>query len=192
MRIVFPVVFLSAAVFLFAQAKPSNNSAASASMQRKLQHIESNARQPRPDPTPTELTEQEVNGYFASGQVQLPQGVQSVQLRAQPGAVNGTTHVDFDQVKAGRNSSNPLLALFSGVHDVEVMTHAHGARGHGYVHVDSVSIDGIDVPNFALELFVDKYIKPKYPNVGIDSEFVLPDRIDSAVVGLHKVALVQK
>jgi hypothetical protein len=72
------------------------------------------------------------------------------------------------------------------------MTHAYGKAGRGYVHVDSVSIDGIEVPQFALQLFVDKYIKPKYPNVGIDSEFALPDRIDTAVVGLHKVTLTQK
>jgi len=192
MRAILFFAVVLAALFAFAQTKPRANSAAVASIEAKLQRIENNARQAHPDPTPIELTEQEVNAYLASGDVQLPAGVQSVQLQAQPGAVNGTSRVDFDQVKAGQHSSNPLLAVFSGVHDVQVMTHAYGKAGRGYVHVDSVSIDGIEVPQFALQLFVDKYIKPKYPNVGIDSEFALPDRIDTAVVGLHKVTVAQK
>jgi hypothetical protein len=60
------------------------------------------------------------------------------------------------------------------------------------VHVDSVSLDGIEVPNFVLELFVEKYLTPRYPQIGMDSRFTLPDRIDSAVVGRHQVTLVQK
>lgn len=192
MRATSLLAVLLAALIAFTESRPASNSAAAASMQGKLQRIESNARQPHPNPATTDLTEQEVNAYLASRDVQLPAGVQSVLLQGQPGAVNGTSRVDFDQVKAGQRSYNPLLSVFSGIHDVEVMTHAHGAAGRGYVHVDSVAIDGIEVPNFALQLFVDKYIKPKYPNVGIDSEFVLPDRIDSAVVGLHKVTLTQK
>ena len=70
--------------------------------------------------------------------------------------------------------------------------HAYGTRGEGIVHVDSVSIDGVEVPSFVLQLFVDKYLKPKYPNVGIDSRFALPARIDTATVGLHKVSVTQK
>jgi hypothetical protein len=58
--------------------------------------------------------------------------------------------------------------------------------------VDSVSIDGVDVPRFVLELFVEKYLKPKYPTIGIDSELALPARVETATVGLHKVTLTQK
>ena len=46
--------------------------------------------------------------------------------------------------------------------------------------------------NLLLELFVEKYLKPKYPNFGIDSQFALPDRVDTASVGLHKVTVTQK
>ena len=83
-------------------------------------------------------------------------------------------------MKAGKNSYNPLLSVFSGVHDVVVTAHAYGAKGEGLVHVDSVSLDGVEVPQFVLELFVEKYLKPKYPNIGIDSRFALPARVDAA------------
>jgi hypothetical protein len=39
---------------------------------------------------------------------------------------------------------------------------------------------------------VEKYLKPKYPDIGMDSRFALPARVDSAVVGLHKVTLTQQ
>ena len=71
-------------------------------------------------------------------------------------------------------------------------THAHGANGRGYVHVDSVSLDGIEVPNFAVQLFAEKYLQPRYPQIGIDSRFNLPDRIEQATVGEHQITIIQK
>jgi hypothetical protein len=161
-------------------------------MELKLQHIESNAALSQPDQTPTEFTEQEINAYFAAEKIKLPAGVQSVSFQGQPGVVTATSRVDFDQLRAGRHSSNPLLSVFSGVHEVVVVAHAHGAGGQGFVNVDSVSLDEVGIPRFALQLFVEKYIQPKYPNIGMNSRFALPDRIDTATVGLHKLSVTQK
>ena len=52
--------------------------------QRKIEHIEANARSPHPDPAPTILAEQEVNTYLASDQIQFPAGVQSVKPDPRP------------------------------------------------------------------------------------------------------------
>jgi hypothetical protein len=175
-----------------AQNKPLQNSAAVASMDRKLQRIEANGASAHPDQTPTEFTEEEVNSYLASGRVQLPSGVQSVNFQGEPGVITANTRVDFDQLKAGKRSSNPLLGVFSGVHDVVVQAHAHGSGGQGIVNVDSVSLDGVEIPRFVLQLFVEKYLQPKYPNIGLDSHFALPDRIDTATVGRHKLTVTQK
>ncbi len=162
------------------------------SMERKLEHIESNAARPTPDTAPTVLTEDEVNAYINSGAVHLPKGVQRVHLEGMPGAVTANMQVDFDQITQGSRSMNPLLALFSGVHEVQIATHARGQRGVGYVHVDRVSLDSVEVPPIALEFFIDRYLKPKHPEIGIDSRFQMPDRIDTAVAGQHQVSLVQK
>jgi hypothetical protein len=174
------------------QSKVSANSAAVATMERKLQRVEANSAAAHPDQTPTEFTEEEVNSYLASGKVQLPSGVQSVKFQGEPGVITANTRVDFDQLKAGRNSSNPLLGMFSGVHDVIVQAHAHGSGGQGIVNVDSVSLDGVEIPRFVLQLFVEKYLQPKYPNIGLDSRFALPDRIDTATVGRHRLTITQK
>jgi hypothetical protein len=175
-----------------AQTRSASKYQPLASFERKLQHVESNGAQSQPDPSPTEFSEQEINAYFASGSVKLPVGVQSVVFQEQPGVVIGTSRVDFDQLKAGKNSYNPLLSIFSGLHDVVVAAHAYGARREGFVHVDSVSLDGVEVPQFVLELFVEKYLKPKYPNTGLDSRFALPARVDAATIGLHRVTITQQ
>ncbi len=179
-------------IALVSGAASNPSPTAVASMDRKLQHIEQNGAIPRPDQTPTEITEQEVNAYFAAGRVKLPAGVQSVNFQGRSGVVNATSRVDFDQLQAGRRSSNPLLAIFTGVHDVLVVAHAHGAGGQGFVQVDSVSLDGVEIPRFVLQLFVEKYLQPKYPNIGLDSRCALPEKIDTARVGLQKLTLTQK
>jgi len=188
-----PIIFFSLCNAQVAEVNPSaNSSAAVSSIERKLQHIQSNGALTRPDQAPTEFTEQEINAYFASGAIKLPAGVQSVNFQGQPEIVIATTRVDFDQIRAGSHSSNPLLSVFSGIHDVVVSAHVHGAGGQGYVNVDSVSLDGVEIPRFVLQMFVEKYLQPKYPGVGLESKFALPDRIDTAKVGLRKLTVTQK
>lgn len=174
------------------QTRPAPNPTLVASAERKVQYLQSNGAQARPDPAPTEFTEPEINAYFASGNVKLPVGVRSVAFQEQPGVVIATARVDFDQLKAGRNSYNPLLSVFSGLHDAVVTAHAHGASGQGMVQVDTVQLDGVEIPSFVLEMFVEKYLKPKYANIGLDSRFALPARVDAVTVGLHKVTATQK
>lgn len=162
------------------------------SMQAKLDHIERNAERRPPDPAPTVMSEEEINDYLASGRVTMPQGVKKVRMQGRSGVVDAFLTVDFDQIRESQRSSNPLLSLFSGTHNVTVEADAAGAAGQGKVHVRTVSLDGMEVPRMALEYFVEKYITTKYPNVGMDSRFQLPDRIDMATVGYHKLTVVQK
>lgn len=182
------------AIFLPWGSSASSTNSAAERMQKKLQHLESNGSLPHPDETPTKFTEDEINSYLNSDLVVLPDGVQQVHFSGQSGALTATARVDFDKIKimSGRSSSNPLLLIFTGVHDILVAAHAHGAGHEGFVHVDSLQLDGVEVPEFALRLFVEKYLQPKYPDIGIDSRFGLPDRIDTAHISDHELAVTQK
>jgi hypothetical protein len=162
------------------------------SMQRKLDHIRENGDSPNPNPAPTVITEEEANDYFAAGRVKLPQGVKKVVVEGKEGVIDALVDVDFDEIRAGQRSSNPLLSIFSGVHKVQVVADAAGSGGQGRVQVRSVAIDSVEVPRVALEFFIAKFITPKYPNVGLDSTFQMPSRIDTATVGYHKLTVVQK
>lgn len=162
------------------------------SAERKFRYIHANGQREHPDPRPTQLTEQEVNVYLASGKVRLPAGVESVRLMGTPGVIRANCRIDFDAVRASRPNSNPLLRLFSGIHDVVVDAQASGSNYRGRVHVNSVSIDDVEVPRFVLEMFVEKYVTPRYPGVGLDSTFTLPDRIATAGVLTHTVVVAQR
>jgi hypothetical protein len=162
------------------------------SAQRKFDFIERNGASAQPNRKPTEITEQELNAYLNSGAVKLPNGVHSAHLVGTEGQIAGTANVNFDEIKQGRSSSNPFLSLFNGTHDVEVHAHAMGTGGRANVDVDSVAIDGVNVPHIALEYFIDHYLKPKYAGIGMHSTFTLPDRIDTAIVGNHIVTVLQK
>ena len=186
-RVLIPVAVFVACLSFGADSRGLVDSA-----EQKFDYIHRNGQKPRPDPHPSEITEQEVNAYLASGKVRLPAGIESVHLVGIAGTITGRCQVDFDRVRAERSNSNPLLKLFSGVHEMVVEAEAAGSNHQGRVHVNSVAIDGIEVPSFVLELFVDKYVTPRYPGVGLDSTFTLPDKIDTATVGLHKLTIVQR
>jgi hypothetical protein len=185
-----PLLFLLTVTL--AGAAPPPDSSAAASMDQKVQRLQLNAARPQPDETPTTFTQLEINDYAASPQVKLPRGVQSVRFSSEPQVITGTARVDFDQLRNGRSSANPLLSVFSGVHDVVVVARGHGAGHVGYVQVQSVTLDGVEVPRFVLQLFVEKYLQPKYPNVGLDSQFSLPYKIDTAAVGQNQLTVTQK
>jgi hypothetical protein len=201
---IFTLLLLASIVFIAQQRPaasasnpPSSQSSSSGhrlaqSMQAKFDHIQQNGESANPDQTPTVITEEEANDYIASGRIQLPKGVKKLRLEGRTGVVTAFLNVDFDEIRAGQSSSNPLLSVFNGQHDVRVETDAAGSGHEGRVHVREVTIDGYSVPRIALEYFVSKYITPKYPNIGLDSNFNLPDKIDTATVGYHKLTITQK
>jgi len=162
------------------------------SAEQKFHYIHTNGQRKHPDPRPTQFSEQEVNAYLASENVRLPAGVQSVRLVGTPGVIRAHCRIDFDVVRASRSNSNPLLRLFSGIHDVSVEAQASGSNYRGRVHVNSVSIDDVEVPRFVLEMFVEKYVTPRYPGVGLDSTFALPDRIAVAKIFTHTLVVAQQ
>ena len=173
-------------------AAGASQSADFRAMEQKIAYLKQNAAKPHPDSKPTVITEQEANAYFNQGGVKLPKGVSNVRLAAKPGQIDGHAQVDFEQIMAGRGSGNPLYSMFSGQHDVHAVAQAGGNNGVGTIRVQSVELDGVQLPQFALEWFVQHYLTPKYRNVGMTSTFKLPLRIQSATVESGKVSLIQR
>jgi hypothetical protein len=194
---IFAIIFVLAACALAQQAPPASGTeaiyqAAARSAQRKFDHIRNNASRNPLDRKPTTLTENEINAWFAQGRAQLPQGVKKLQLRGEAGTIHADALIDFDAITAGRRTSNPFLSMFHGSHQVQADAHAEGGGGEGRIHIDSVSLDGVEIPHIALEYFVEKYVQPKHPEVGLDTTFHLPYRIDAALIGSHQLTLIQK
>ncbi len=167
-------------------------SAPAARFQQKLDFLKRNAQATPVQRHSAQINADEVNAWFADGGYKLPKGVEKVVFHSQTDTIVADSTVDFDAIKEGKRNLNPLLSMFSGVHEVQVTANASATNGEGQVNIQSVSIDGVSVPRIALELFVNKYLKPKYPNLGLDNQFRMPDRIDSAVVGNDSAVLTQK
>jgi hypothetical protein len=182
---------LIAAAFFAAQGQ-QQHSAAYRSMEQKIAYLKANAAREHPDPKQTEITQDEGNAYFAEGGVKMPKGVTGLKVTAQPGILDGHAKVDFDVITEKARSKNPLLGVFTGIHDVHLVAQAGGTNGTGTITVQKVELDGVEIPQMMLQFFVDRYLKAKYPNVGLTSTFKLPLRIDSAVVESGKAVLVQK
>ncbi|HSY12194.1 MAG TPA: hypothetical protein VK976_08405 [Verrucomicrobiae bacterium] len=162
------------------------------SIQQKLVYLKLNAAKTHPDPKPVELTEAEVNAYFNEGGVKLPKGVSQVHLTSRPGIIDGHAHVDFEPIMQGRNPNNPLYNLFSGSHDIHVVAEAAGVNGIATIKTQTVELDNVAVPEWALEFFVQRYLTPRYPNVGMTSTFKMPLRIQTARIETGKVVLEQR
>ncbi|MGH9522306.1 MAG: hypothetical protein ACRD3E_07220 [Terriglobales bacterium] len=192
------VFFASALCAQQAQRPPASQTErmyqfAAESAQRKFQHIIANSRRNPPDQTPTVLLEREINAYVNDSKyIKLPTGVQSVRFHGRPGVIDAVARVDFDQITASRRESNPLLMLFSGVHDVHVVANAQASGGRGRVEIQNVDIDGVSVPRMALEFFISHYLTPKYPEVGMTSTFNLGYRVDTARIGNGTMMITQK
>ena len=185
-------LLLLLAATLVASQNQAQHSAAYRSMEQKIAYLKQNASRDNPDPKPTDITQDEANAYFNEGGVKMPKGVTGLKLAATPGTLDGHAKVDFDVITEKARSKNPLLGVFTGVHDVHVIAQASGSNGTGTITAQHVYLDDIEIPQMMLQFFVDRYLKSKYPNVGLTSEFKLPLRIDSANLGPGKVALVQK
>ena len=192
MKIPTLVLLLSAILSAGQLPQPNTHSPEFRAMQQKFEYLRHNAAKPKPDPRPIYLTEPEANAYFNEGGVKLPKGVSNLRLTSQPGILDAHAQVDFEALMQGKGSTNPLLSLFSGGHDVHIITQASGSAGVGTIRVQSAYLDGIEVPQIALQFFAQHYVTPRYPHVGVTSTFKLPLRIDSAVVEAGRVELIQK
>ncbi len=160
-------------------------------LRAKLDALQANGKREHPDPHPTTIAEDDVNAHFAQPDAKLPRGVKSVHFTSSPGTITAVALVDFDEIRAGR-THNALLNLFQGRHEVTAMARASGARFYGEVDIVSVLLDGVEVPRFLLELFVQKFVTPKYPGVGLETRFVMPARVENAIVGHHRLTLIQR
>lgn len=196
MRVVCALALITVLSWVAAGQQPSSTphkfSPAAQRFQNELNAIESNAHANPVRRRSVQINAADVNAWFREGGYKLPKGVQKVTFHSHPDTIVADTTVDFDQLKEGKSNLNPLLSMFSGVHEVEVTADASADQGQGKVNVQSVSIDGVDVPRLALGLFVKKYLTPKYPNLGLDNTFAMPDHIDSATVGNDAAILTQK
>jgi hypothetical protein len=189
-------VVLTAPALRAAQSAGSETSrmqiAAADAMQRKVDFIKSNAEAATIDQRPTIFSQTEINAYFAEHRVRTPDGVKAVRFVLTQRQVTAYARIDFDKITASARSQHPLLAIFSGTHDVEVVADASGSGGRTRVNVRTVMLDGVSIPRIALQMFIEKWVNPKYPTIRLDGDYKLPARMDTVTIEERRGVVTQK
>jgi hypothetical protein len=187
MKLVVAILLLFTSAFAQAQ-----HSAEYLSADKKFSAMTAFEAHPAPGGTVTRVSDAELNAYFNEGGIKLPDGVSDLRLETEPGILHGSAQVDFDKVTAKSRSNNALMMVFTGVHTVRVTAEANGSKGRARIIVQSVSLDGLEIPKQALEFFIQRYLQPKYPEIDLDTVIGMPYRIDSAAVGEGQITLSQR
>lgn len=118
----------------------------------------------------------EVNAYAAEEvRKEVPEGLRSPRIVLGPNSATGTALIDFAKVQTARgNPPNPVLAmLLRGEHEVSVDLAFQSGNGTGRVDVRRVTVGGASLSGRALELLIDYYLLPRYPEAAIGRPFQL-------------------
>jgi hypothetical protein len=151
-------------------------------LQDKIDAIKQAADQTNRSPRASrvEISEIELESYMLfSLKKDIPAEVNSFDVQLEPGTVAAQTQLTFSSDATG----NPLIdAVVGGTHDLFVKGGLSGTDGRGKFDLQEVRVDGIPVPRVLIETLIDKYVKPKYPDVDLKEPFDMPWGIEDLTI----------
>jgi hypothetical protein len=135
-----------------------------------------------------EVSEAELESYVLySMRDQIPAKVDSIDVQLTPGTVAADTKLTFPSDSTG----NPLVdVVVAGTHTFYLKGKLAASEGRGRFELQEVKVDGIPVPLVLIETLVDKYVKPKYPEVDLKEPFPMPWGMESLAIGMGKATIV--
>jgi hypothetical protein len=131
------------------------------------------------------FTPGEVNAYAAEeARKEVPEGLRSPHLTFARGTIRGTALVDFAKVSTARGTPPGILIamLLSGERPVTVDVAVQTRDGMARVDVQKVAIGSATLAGRALELVIEYYVLPRYPEAAIGRWFPLRHNVKSIVV----------
>jgi len=171
-----------------ASAGAQNAERAAASLESKINTIKkAGADKKRRERAKMDITEVELESYvMVYLRKDIPIQIESVRVHLTPGVVTADARLT---IPAGTTGNTLLDALVTGTHNLLISGKLTTARGEGKFDLQSLSVDGIPVPNILIDALLRKYAKPKYPDVDLNEPFDLPWGIQSIDVGLGKATV---
>jgi hypothetical protein len=139
----------------------------------KAAEKDGNSRPPRI----VEVSEPELESYVIYGlKDDIPARVDSIDVQLTEGAVAADTKLTFPPDATG----NAIVDAFvSGTHTFFLKGKLAASAGRGRFELVEVKVDGIPVPNILIETLIDRYVKPKYPQVDLKEPFPMPWGMES-------------
>jgi hypothetical protein len=131
------------------------------------------------------FTPGELNAYAAEEvRKELPEGLRSPRLEFGSGTARGSALIDFAKVQTARGSPSGLLLslLLRGERQVTVDVAVHSENGTARVDVQSVSIGNATLSGAALDMVIEYYVLPRYPDAAIGRAFPLRHNVKQITV----------
>lgn len=163
--------------------------AAAQSAASKFQSIRNNTAT-SPQFQTLHVSENEVNSYFhfqlASA---YPPGVSKIRLHFSTGRPMGFARVDFDQLMDTMKDPPNLIIryLLAGEHTVAVEGTFTSNQGVAQFQLEQVTLDGVELPDFAIQYLMDRFVRKRYPKADISKPFKLPYSLRTVVVKNQEV-----
>ncbi len=169
-------------------AGAQNAERSAASLQSKINTIKkADADKKRHEQSRLEITEAELESYvMVYLRKDIPVQIESIRAQLTPGVIAADTRLT---IPAGSTGNVLVDALVSGTHNIFVSGKMTAAKGEGKFDLQSVSVDGIPVPNILIDTLIRKYAKPKYPDVDLKEPFDLPWGIEAIDIGQGKATV---
>ena len=182
------VAFLAAAAAsLMAQAVPSERAAQA--LQSKIDTIKaSQSSGPVNGRRTADVSEVELESYVLFHlREDIPARIDSLKVQLTDGAVAADAKLTFPSDATGNVVMDLLI---SGTHNFLIKGRIAASAKRGKFDLDSVKVDGIPVPNLLIETLINKYVKPKYPDVNLNEPFTMPWGIESLAISPGKAVIV--
>jgi len=162
---------------------------AARTLQEKIDAIQAAETAKNRERTQTvEVSEVELESYVLySMRDQIPAKVDSIDVTLTPGVVAADTKLTFPSDATG----NPLVdVLVAGTHTFYLKGKLSASDKRGRFDLQEVRVDGIPVPLVLIETLVEKYVKPKYPEVDLKEPFPMPWGMESLTITAGKATIV--
>jgi hypothetical protein len=138
------------------------------------------------------LTFPELNAWAAR---ETPAGVRNPPLRATArDLASGAALIDFGKLErsAGRQPGWLMSKLLDGERPVSVTARIRSSAGRATVDIERVEISGIVIDGRTLDVLIQNFLLPMYPDAVIGRPFELGHRIDRIDVSPSAVAVLLK
>ena len=172
-----------------AQVPPKPSERAAHTLQDKINSIKQAEKDSGRSASETvEVSDAELESYVLySLRAQIPARVDSIDVKLTPGTVAADTKLTF----GSSPTNNPMIdMLVSGTHTFTLRGKLAATEGMGKFSLDQARVDGIPVPIVFIETLVDRYVKPKYPEVKLDEPFKMPWGIEGLTITNGKATIV--
>ncbi|MCC6586683.1 MAG: hypothetical protein IT168_08190 [Bryobacterales bacterium] len=159
------------------------------SARRKADLIESD--QAKPGST-VSFSVAEANAYAREeARKEVGDGLRNTKVWFGSGTASGSATIDFVKVQTARGKPPGMLMrlMLEGEKDVQVTVRVESRGGQAKIDVDEVYINGLAIPKSAVNLLIDYYVMPRYPEAKIGQWFELRHRVDTIGVTAGGVAL---